>query len=961
MAGVEAPGGVALPWAQALEEVAADYHGSTAYHALCPAGAELQHNTFTVDGKTVAFRVAGFGPPAASLASTAALLTDPPLADVALVNDAELRGKVAVVRRGGDGVPFFIRAWRAQQAGALAVVLIHNESDTPATFRGALDTDQAEWREQCSAIAIPALCVGQADGERLLLGSAAEVTFGYERTAGRGFLQRPPFAAADGTPLGPPDAAELARTSFGGPREAAGAVVRGLAMVRHLVRPAQPRGADARAVAALLLAARATAWLGAEALFRAGLPADAGQVAAQLYAASDSDESDGGEDGAKAGEKQEPMTFACFREGAELPDGLGAPEAAWGTLAATLHCLSVEHDRGGGDGTDDPPQLVRRERPLLLSMLACCLAECVTAEEDGGALARPGLAEAWLVSAEATLLHLECKARCAADRSLGAAAVDAYAATIGARAPQRIAAQSADDEMPWVRRGGAAWGQRGDPMPGSFAQPTSGDRTEEASGDLEHESVTPPPAPAGQRPIRPLSTPGIGRSVAAETELAEAWWGMAAADAGECFRILTQGSAAIDRYIVLTRDNRTGAATGITRRHGGLESDAQYERMEAVEEARKRRGAALATSLEMAARGPGWVPPPSLGGPGYTLSASDWPRMRDWHRTQFEGIVYVPDAAGVRALAELGRRASCDDWWAISCLCLRRPPEYKTLIQVMEGSTTGSPYAGQSLFSQIYPRTSGGLAAMLPTAKEVIAALFAAMSSACNEYRCLRGSGGPPRRPTAIHVSYRIRSVWPAVEAALQAVGVEASLETEQKQRLACANNHTDFDTGDTLEGTESASVDAFVGTAVMLKNLVGAAELNGLVGTVESWMPESRRWRVHLPSGRHVNVRPANISAATLALLHGVVTGEAEVGIPREVEEVDATAEAAALAKLETSEPLAEAECCPICMEDIPAGACGLRLPCDHLYHGQCVLPWLREENASCPCCRRLVFESSS
>ena len=40
-----------------------------------------------------------------------------------------------------------------------------------------------EERRQCAAIAIQVLCVGKADGERLLLGGAAAVAFGYDRPA----------------------------------------------------------------------------------------------------------------------------------------------------------------------------------------------------------------------------------------------------------------------------------------------------------------------------------------------------------------------------------------------------------------------------------------------------------------------------------------------------------------------------------------------------------------------------------------------------------------------------------------------------------------------------------------------------------------------------------------------------------------------------------------------------------
>ena len=141
----------------------------------------------TVGGEAVPFEPAKFGPQATTLPPTTALLADPLRADMALMNAAELAGKVAVVQRGNDPktdahIPFYTRAWRAQQAGALAVIIVHNESDTPCTFVAADDSSTDEERAQCAAVTIPAICVGKADGKRLLLGAdgpAGLVAFRY--------------------------------------------------------------------------------------------------------------------------------------------------------------------------------------------------------------------------------------------------------------------------------------------------------------------------------------------------------------------------------------------------------------------------------------------------------------------------------------------------------------------------------------------------------------------------------------------------------------------------------------------------------------------------------------------------------------------------------------------------------------------------------------------------------------
>eukprot|EP00252_Welwitschia_mirabilis_P001093 TRINITY_DN11051_c0_g1_i1.p1 TRINITY_DN11051_c0_g1~~TRINITY_DN11051_c0_g1_i1.p1 ORF type:complete len:409 (+),score=68.44 TRINITY_DN11051_c0_g1_i1:515-1741(+) len=46
------------------------------------------------------------------------------------------------------------------------------------------------------------------------------------------------------------------------------------------------------------------------------------------------------------------------------------------------------------------------------------------------------------------------------------------------------------------------------------------------------------------------------------------------------------------------------------------------------------------------------------------------------------------------------------------------------------------------------------------------------------------------------------------------------------------------------------------------------------------------------------------------------------------------------------------DAALCAICKEMIPEGAIGKQLPCSHLYHGDCIIPWLNSRN-SCPICR--------
>jgi len=49
----------------------------------------------------------------------------------------------------------------------------------------------------------------------------------------------------------------------------------------------------------------------------------------------------------------------------------------------------------------------------------------------------------------------------------------------------------------------------------------------------------------------------------------------------------------------------------------------------------------------------------------------------------------------------------------------------------------------------------------------------------------------------------------------------------------------------------------------------------------------------------------------------------------------------------------------CSICVDDFREEENVLKLPCDHLFHKKCIVPWSELHN-SCPVCRRLISEPS-
>ena len=50
----------------------------------------------------------------------------------------------------------------------------------------------------------------------------------------------------------------------------------------------------------------------------------------------------------------------------------------------------------------------------------------------------------------------------------------------------------------------------------------------------------------------------------------------------------------------------------------------------------------------------------------------------------------------------------------------------------------------------------------------------------------------------------------------------------------------------------------------------------------------------------------------------------------------------------------------CSVCMEDFKARESVRRLPCTHLYHADCIVPWL-QMHATCPICRKTISSEAA
>ncbi|KAK1408607.1 hypothetical protein QVD17_40530 [Tagetes erecta] len=105
---------------------------------------------------------------------------------------------------------------------------------------------------------------------------------------------------------------------------------------------------------------------------------------------------------------------------------------------------------------------------------------------------------------------------------------------------------------------------------------------------------------------------------------------------------------------------------------------------------------------------------------------------------------------------------------------------------------------------------------------------------------------------------------------------------------------------------------------------------------------PRSRSWIVFTPSeGADPNVAPELIEELTQSDLPGPQPAP-EYAINELID-----------VKITQTHLLNDSQSCAVCMDEFNVDGYAKELPCNHIFHSDCIVPWLRLHN-SCPVCRK-------
>lgn len=548
--------------------------------------------------------------------------------------------------------------------------------------------------------------------------------------------------------------------------------------------------------------------------------------------------------------------------------------------------------------------------PQANKTFACALLAVVMAGQvanDKGPNARPAMAEAWLVAAESELMMAETEAIIGAKHATGIYPPGRW---VGPRTSKQAAHIKHQEDNIVCRHDG---------------------------NEVENGKIN-----------WVISIPGILVKPSETSYLADYWWGQT------------------ERVCSCILSNRLLQAMKYFTRYKSIcdkKMEKQFRLREVgVDRGIQRRGAASLANLDYLI----------TKHHGKIDIESQKQKMLLQLRQFFPGTQFNPTEAFVRKLKfDPVINFVCDSAvWSVFCLFGASSTMNRTFVSVTDigvnsrwkGMTIGSNIMNGKDPRQFYK----------PSAKEVYVLLLEAMAGAGDESRAI---AGPPRRPNVVNISYRLRDAFTdGLPNLLQKFDVECKLDTEDNLRFACAKNGEDFETGAVRIFSSSIQEQTLVGQFAGICDLVRRSILNGRVGKVVRWHEDQCRWEIKLECivegerSLKIAVKPSNLTQCPQFFRSDsdylkYRDGLRESSIEDDQEELNKKKlYGPNLEKLRAMDKDKErGSICAICQQafdgkekdtDLGPGH-GTCLPCGHVFHFCCIIPWLTEGKMECPCCR--------
>jgi hypothetical protein len=460
-----------------------------------------------------------------------------------------------------------------------------------------------------------------------------------------------------------------------------------------------------------------------------------------------------------------------------------------------------------------------------------------------------------------------------------------------------------------------------------------------------------------------ISVPFVN-STASKTKLANYWNGQPSGVAAlvGC-HILLQAFQHKERYKALASKEQRGA---------------MWEREQRIEKELARRGAQALSNLD------------------HDSAKTNDPRMRQMVSTMrlvYPGSPFEPTEEFVKTLKYKLPADPTEEkefTWHVSCT---------------HGALGGGPNRTMITITDIFGRYYNGILGgkiyegpkpdqtYVPPAFDLYMLLLKAMAGAGDE---ARAHVGPPRRPFAVIISYRLNSIHSELSEFLSKVQVNCVLDTVENLKLSNFRAQTNSQKAppaalapsrvtapmphqaapapaaeDDFVDLEDDSISGQIAGLVDLKN----NSLNGRIGQILRWKEAQSSWEVKLQcilpdeNPLTLSIKPENLIACPLSIVNDTSAYQQYKDSIGAINPGDRSNQVLAGHLFEKVQNVGEAanddDICIICRENVGEHADdwrfldighGTKLPCNHSFHKSCLLGWITEDSSECPCCRNPI-----